>query len=449
MQIPRKVLTALMIVLAVAGCDASGKKPGGAEGADKKTKRPKIVIPVEAMHASRGDVSAYFETTTRVQAKQQVEVTSEGVGKCLKVHVDEGDQVKKGQVLAELDKDEAEAAFRQSQVNMKQQEAAYARTKKLAGEDGFLVSLQDLDAARYSYENAKAGLETQRVQLANLTVRAPIGGVVTTRNIQVGMLVSSGAPVFKIVDPSSFELIINPPEKDLPRLKIDQVAKFSVDSVSNEEFEARILRINPSVDATTGTVKVTLAIDSATQKKLRESAFARVKLIMETHQNALLLPKDAVIEENARKFVFAVIEEVPEPEDEAEEGDGEDTSKDEADATTDKDEPADADGETAEDEEEEEEDEGPFFEAKRIEVITGLEDSEFTEIVEGIDAETLVITLGQMTLKEGTRVSVTTAEAELAKKADLTAEDALKAAEEARKKGGGKKQANPRRGGRH
>ncbi|MFO7976693.1 MAG: efflux RND transporter periplasmic adaptor subunit [Candidatus Hydrogenedentota bacterium] len=388
-----RILMLLPAVALVSACSnpfQQNAKPKAAQAAAEHTV-DEIVIPVEVETPTRGDISAYFETTTRVEAENQVQVTSEGVGVCVAVFADEGDTVNKGDILAELDKDEAQATLRQAQVTESERKTAYERAKR-AYEAGILAE-QDRDAAQFAYENAVANRRLQEVQLANLTIRAPISGVVTHRHIQEGMLVSTGTPVFTIVDPSSYQLVINPPEKHLMRLRNDQVARFTVDAMPGKEFDARISRINPSVDPTSGTVKVVLSLDKKAQDHLRESAFVRVRLVMETHEDALLVPKDAVIEENARTYVFVARRKEPRPENaEPEKTEGlasQNETDDQSAETTDT-----TDESTLTQKREEKE---PYWVAERIEVETGLEDSQHSEIVKGIDAEDLVVTVGQHT----------------------------------------------------
>ncbi|MFO7904548.1 MAG: hypothetical protein R6U98_17930, partial [Pirellulaceae bacterium] len=161
--------------------------------------------------------------------------------------------------------------------------------------------------------------------------------------------------------------------------------------------------------------------------------FVRVRLVMETHEDALLVPKDAVIEENARTYVFVARRKEPGPENaEPEKTDGsalqdetEDESAEAADTTSNT---TDQSAFTQNEEENK-----PYWVAERLEVETGLEDSQHSEIVKGIDAEDLVVTVGQHTLKPGTRVSITTADEVLAENANLSAQEALRAAEEAKK----------------
>jgi membrane fusion protein (multidrug efflux system) len=160
----------------------------------------------------------------------------------------------------------------------------------------------------------------------------------------------------------------------------------TIDAHPDHELIATVKRINPSVDPLSGTVKVTLAFGEEAQPFLREAAFARVRLVMETHENALVIPKDTMIEENGRHYVMVVRQ------DPAVAGNSETN---------------------------------PRLIAERVEVKTGLEDSNFVEVVSGIDESTLVVTLGQHTLKPGTAVKITNAADEVMSKVNLSAEEAL------------------------
>ncbi len=407
-----------MLILMAAGCDL--KIGGWSDDEKKPDKKPiKIIMPVEAAQPHRGDISSYYETFTRVEAESRVDVVSEGVGRCTKLNVEEGDTVTKGKVLAELDKDEAEVALEQAKVQVDQTEAAYLRCKEGGIE---LYSPEATETARFNVEQAKVNFKMQEEQFKNLTILSPINGVITTRNIQEGQFVSAGAPVFSIVDPMSYILVIQPPEKLLGRLKLGQKAAITIDALPDEKFEAKIRRINPSVDPVSGTVKVVLDFQEETLKKLREAAFARVKLTLETHENALLAPKDAVVEENGRKYMFLVREAPPE---EVEEPEAKNSEKipEQNDTDSDTDTDTDSDDEPV----------GPRFIATRVEIQTGFEDSADVEILSGITEGDLFVTLGQHTLKDGAEVRVTTAQAEIETESAPSVEDALASAKEKRK----------------
>lgn len=436
---------AILVCVGIAACDNVSIQFGRpSDDEDMAKDRLPVVYPVETTLPHRGDISTYFETTTRVEAERRVDVSAKANARCTEILVEEGDEVTSGQVLAELEKDEAQAAYAESEIQVRQDQTSYEIAKQQF-EEG-LGPKVEMDSAYYAYEQALAKLESQRIQLENLTIRAPIDGVVTSRKIQKGMLLNSGTEVFSIMDPSSFILTISPPEKELPRLKLGQKAKVTIDSIRGREFEASIRRINPSVDPVSGTLKVVLDFDSEIRTRLHESAFARVKLVMATLENAMLVPKEAILEENGRTYVMvarrneAVDEKSGEAPKQADEAAAESEAREGAAILT---------GSTglrsgeveASVQEDLEPDASEFpepyvYTAERVEVRTGLEDSLFVHVFSGLSDDDLVITNGQHSLKSGALIRlISTAEA-IWFNADLNADEALAEAKKRREEGG-------------
>lgn len=400
-----------VVLLAIfAGCD---REDGGKVSAINTERPTRSAALVEAETPQRRDVSEYRSETAHVLAENQVEVLAKGTGHCLAVMVEEGDRVSEGDILAELDKDEMQAQVTQSRVNVAQQKSTYDRAEWGLREG--ITPKADRDNAKYTYEQAVATLEMQQVQLSFLTIRAPISGIVTKRQLQEGMLVTSGMPVFNIVDPTSYILPIQVVERDLPRLRIGQEAHVTIDSAGDRTFVAHVRRINPSVDSQNGSVKVILEFDPADHQYLRESAFARFSLVMDTHKNALVVPKDAIVEENARRFVM-VARKAPPEEAETPEGDG-------GEAVAEQPQDADTPG-------------NDRLVARRVEVETGLEDSDYTEIISGIEEDAMVITLGQQTVSDGDLIEVGNMEETLESRDGLTADDLLEKARAEHQKDG-------------
>jgi RND family efflux transporter MFP subunit len=266
-----------------------------------------------------------------------------------------------------------------------------------------LVAPVEFENAKFAYEQQRSNVDQLNVQWANMTVRAPLTGIVTKKMTQAGQIVSSGSPCFEIIDPQSYVLNVNAPEKDyLSRIKVGQRATVKLDSL-DEDLTAKVRKINPAVDETNGTVKITLDFEKSALSKLRDNAFARVNVILATHENILMVPKEAIVEENARKYVFVV----------------ERPTADEVSPET-----SDPAGVSAS--------QGETLIAKRNEVKTGLEDSAYVEILEGIADNNVVVTVGQQTLKADAEVKLTTTQEALLAKASLGADEALKAAEEER-----------------
>ncbi len=398
---------ALPILLLTACGNIVDANRGNSEEASQSRE---IIFPVEASQPIRTDLSEFIRTQSTVVAERKVEIASKGTGQVMSLYVEEGDQVRAGQVLAELDKAELEAQIRQTRVNVQQQKAAYDVAEQSLQEG--IGSRVERDNARFSYESALANLELQQVQLSHQTIQSPINGIITQRMIQEGLMVNSGMPAFVVVDPQSYVLPIYPPEKDLASLAMGQTAKVSVDSLPGELFEVRIGRINPSVEPG-GTVKVTLEFAPDDRQKLRDGVFARVWLVTNTLEDVLTIPRDALIEENTRSYLMLAVE---------------DPDADESDVDSDVELGVSVDGDA------DMELETPRrMMAQRVEVMTGLEEGNLVEIRSGVTDEDLVITLGHQQLRTGAPIMVTTAREQMARNLALTAEEALEAtaAEEA------------------
>ena len=434
------LLFVLCLLIPACGMVSVSFGPQGKKGkGDDEKDKPVIIIPVETASPHRGDVSMYFETTTRVEAERRVDVAAKANARCIELLVDEGESVTAGQALAELEKEEAEASYLQSEVLTRQNETSYELAKQQY-EQG-LGPKMEMDNARYTYEQSMATLESQKIQLDYLTIRAPIDGIVTSRQIQPGMLVSSGTVVFGIMDPTSFMLAIAPPEKELPNLKIGQKAKVTIDSIRGQEFDASIRRINPSVDPVSGTVKVVLDFDGDIRARLHESAFARVKLVMATLSNVLLIPREAIVEENGQKFVYV-----------ARQSDGVPPIAKKAEAEPEKDRKSLLQGEaeasvTDDVDTGESEFPGADYVAERVDIRTGLEDSQHVQVfAQDLSVDDLLVTNGQHTLETGAYLRLTGPTDDVRANAHLSADDALDEAKARREAGESAPTGGSRRG---
>lgn len=367
-------ILSFVIILSIQSCSFEKKVDANDNESQVETTKP-IAFPVEAVFPIKKDISKYFETTTRITAEKKVDVISKGMGICEEIYVEEGDYVKEGQVLAKLDTSEVETQILQTKVNIEKCKSALEIAENSLKEG--IGSKVERDNARFALDAAEATLKIQQLQLKNQTITAPISGIITRRNLQKGVMVSVGMPVFSIVDPDSYVLPINIPEREISKVYLDQKAEVVIDSCPSEKFIASISRISPTIDPSTGTIRTTLRFSENNNSEcIKDSAFARVKLIMEVHKDALVIPKDAVLEESGKKYIFTVQSKT--------ENDIKQLTEEELKTTQ--------------------------FTAQKVEIEVGLEDSFYYEILKGIDEHTLVITLGQMNLKPGSIIEVTSLE---------------------------------------
>lgn len=420
-------IAALLLAIAVASASASGCNPSADQSVRAQETEeviPRVVIPVEAGRPVRGPISEYLETISRIEANVRVDVTAEGMGKCVSVTADIGDTVRQGQVLAQLDTTEMAAQLAQNEVQVRQQRADYERAQQGYAFGG--TPKAELDAARFAYEQGLASLRVQKIQYDNLTIKSPIDGLVVMRMVERGQLVSSGTPVFSLVDPTTFQLVVEPPERELSRLSVGQQALVTIDALPGRVFDAFVQRIDPVADPVSGTIRARLAFDEDDRLNLLEGLFSRVRLVMETIPDALLVPKDVVVEENGRYYVFVIEQQTPE-----------EFVSDQLELFEESNDMEDEESEQGGDENELIEPvidmpEGPVTVALRREVEVGLQDSRHMQITAGLDDDEVIVVVGQSNLRTGAEVSITSADAEVAATVGLSKEEALQRAREAR-----------------
>lgn len=276
----------------------------------------------------RGDLVTSITATGTLAPVNTVSVGSELSGTVSAVLVDENDQVRRGQVLAQLDtarlKDQialAEAALASAQANAREAEAtlrerdlAHSRNLKLASSSGgayvaratLEASKAALDRARAARDSARAAiaqaqanLDTSRTNLAKATIRSPVDGVVLARSIEPGQTVAASlqAPVLFVLaeDLTRMELQVDIDEADVGQAVAGQVATFSVDAFAGRTYQARLTRVGLGSKTTNGVVTYTgvLTVDNADQS-LRPGMTATAEIVTRRRENVLLAPAAAL-----------------------------------------------------------------------------------------------------------------------------------------------------------
>jgi membrane fusion protein (multidrug efflux system) len=303
------VLTMLLLMSLLSACgeEDEGAKGGGNDG-DRGGGRPggkaTAALPVKTEVVVRGEVTSYVETHARLQAERWVEVVSRVQGLAANLLTEEGDRVKEGQLLLNLEKEELRLQLEQAKVALQQAQGTYDRTKAL--QDRQMVSQQEYENARNQLDNTQVTLREVQLRLDYADIRAPIDGVVMLRSVEQGDLVRTNQVVFAVADLEPLQARIRVPEKRMTQVQVDQEARIMVDPVPDRVFPARVRRISPGVDPASGTVKVTLDVPS--EGVLRPGMFATVRIITDSRTDALIIPKKALLLETDEDDVFVARE---------------------------------------------------------------------------------------------------------------------------------------------
>jgi len=269
---------------------------GGKDQAKEKEPPTVAVKPVEV-----GTISSYTTATANLVAEDEVKVLAEAEGKVVRLLVEEGDAVAKGQTLVQIDPGDAALAVRKAELTVRNAQINLDRSEKMAAET--LISAQDLDKVRYERDRASQELAEARHRLGKTTVAAPFAGRITVRKVQPGQHLKPGEELFTLADFDPLVARIFLPEREVLDVKVGQEVRLALRAHQETLFAGRIRQISPVVDAASGTVKVTVEAVRP-PSSVRPGAFVAVELLRETRPQALLVPRPAVIRELQEAYVF-------------------------------------------------------------------------------------------------------------------------------------------------
>ena len=270
---------------------------------DIDSKDSTAAIPVEIATTSRGSISAYYSTTATLEAEGEAMVVAKVRGIVKSLNVEEGDYVQAGEVMAQLEDEQLGIEAERAKSTMDRLYNEYQRNKELF--DKRLISAEQYENSKFEYQSQKAAYELASLNVEYTSIRAPISGVVSQRLIKVGNMINADQQVFKVTDFNPLLAVLHVPEHEMNKLTKGQTAIIRVDAVAGETFEGSVLRISPVVNPETGTFKVTIAINDDSQK-LKPGMFGRVRIVYDTRDQALMIPKQAVLTEDGVNSVYVV-----------------------------------------------------------------------------------------------------------------------------------------------
>lgn len=297
----------LLATLAVplAGCMSNDTQASEirskAEGEDETDPESQDeAVPVEVAELGRGAIESVLRFSSNLEAESSVKVFSQAARQVRELRVEEGDRVAKGALLVKLQDDEQRTELAKVQSQLDKTRREYERQKRLYGQG--LVSEEAFNEATYQLEQLELALEEAQRQLSYTEVRAPISGTITARLVNLGDYVTVNQHLFDMVDFDSIVARVFVPEKELPRLASGIEARISSPSLGDRRYRGRVERLAPVVDPRSGTVKVTVEIPDT--RGLRPGMYVDVELVTAVVEEAVLVPKRALVYDNDQIFVY-------------------------------------------------------------------------------------------------------------------------------------------------
>ena len=301
-----KKLLKILILLVILGAIAYGvkmfffsEKASAAAG------------PLVSTKVVQTTISTSISATGTLEPVDQVEVGTQVSGDIAKINVDFNSKVKKGQIIAELDKSklkatltQAEIAFRSAETDYKYKESTYNRVKKLS--ESHSASAVELETAEYNMNSAKLSVERSqnevnqaRLNLSYATIKSPIDGVVLKRAVEVGQTVaaSMSTPTLFVIakDLSQMKVMAAVDEADIGQVKQGQRVTFTVDAFQNETFNGSVqeVRLNPTTTSNVVTYTVVITAENPEQKLL-PGMTATCTIVTQEITDAIAIPVKAL-----------------------------------------------------------------------------------------------------------------------------------------------------------
>ena len=330
----------------------------------------KSQVPVKAGEVKRGEmlITVSSTTTGTIESDDQVTLSGQAVGRLHRFLVEEGDPVSKGQLIAQLDPEEARAQLQLAEANLQsararlqQAEAGVvmqdtqiksdisqtrANLEKAEGDlhriedlhrggyasqqqldvaraecevaraahqsavsrtDENIVKARDVAAARAVVKQMEASWELAKLQLGFTEIRSPLAGVVSERLIEKGELVRVGTPIVSLVDPQKLYVKATIDEFDAQKVRLGQEVLISVDAFPGETLQGKVYQISPVVSGgklETRTFTVKVSIEG--NRPVKAGMSADIEIVVSRLRDVLFLPSLAVVEKEARRFALVV-----------------------------------------------------------------------------------------------------------------------------------------------
>ncbi|MFZ6847555.1 efflux RND transporter periplasmic adaptor subunit [Undibacterium sp. RuRC25W] len=324
----RKTLIAIAIASTLAACNnnkepektAASSTTSAAEknSADKKEKAIKLLIaPEDTIKIGVNAMVSGPVVTGSIQPERKADLRSEVQAIVLQVLKENGDVVKRGDILVRLDEtairdnlNSAEDNVRSVTLSLEQADRAQQRLKTLRASG--MASLQALDdaevkvdAARSELSASKARATTARQQLQRTVVRAPFDGVVSERKVSAGDTASLGKELVKVIDPSSMRFIGNVSADRISQVKVGQAVVFRVNGYANQDFHGKVTRVDPAANDVTRQVEVLVSFADSNQPKVA-GLYAEGN-IESTTVDALTLPEGAIVKAGDKSYAWQIV----------------------------------------------------------------------------------------------------------------------------------------------
>ena len=261
-------------------------------------------VVVESALVRVRPLSEDVEAVGSLRSRQGTVVRSEVGGRVTQINFRDGQRIRKGQLLVQLDDRLQRAQVQQAQAELSIAETNHRRNSELVSK-GF-ISRRGVDESAAAVQVAQAKAELARATAARLRVLAPFDGVAGLRNISVGDYLKEGSDIVNLEDMAAMYVDFRLPERLQARVRPGQSARVQVEALPDRAFAAVVQAVDPQIDADGRSLNVRGCIDNRLLQ-LRPGMFARVNTRLGDDRPALMVPEEAVVSQGGRQSVIRLL----------------------------------------------------------------------------------------------------------------------------------------------
>ena len=308
-------------------------------------------IVIEASKVKSVRMAQGLSAVGSLRSDESVTIRPEVSGRISEIGFREGQRVAKGATLIRFDTSVQAAELEQAEANLGLSKSRIERSRDLFAK-GF-ISAQARDEAESNFKVAQATYDLSQARLTKLEIKAPFSGIVGLRMVSIGDYVKDGQDIVNLEEIDPLKVDFKIPEIYLKQVAVGQSLQITLDAFQNQTFQGKVFAINPLVD-TNGRSIVIRAMVKNTEARLRPGMFARVRLLFSDERDSVAVPEQSLIPVGDEQYLFKVV-----------------------------------DGR-----------------AQRFKVEIGQRRAGQVEILQGLTAGDVVVTAGQLKLRDGSQVTI-------------------------------------------
>lgn len=269
----------------------------------KMVSESNTTIPVLTDTVKYRQTSQNFSVNGIFSPSQEIAITAEAQGQIISINSETGNSVQKGQVLASIDNEISAAQLELAKFNLEKTEKDMKRFRQLA--QGDAATLQQFESAKHDFEMAQSAYTTAKVENENAFIKAPFNGIITKRYVDMGAYITSGSPVFDLVEINTLKFVAKLTADEADKVQKGQNVKLIVDAYSGITYNGKVSVVIVKADLSKR-YDVEIEVNNRSDKQVKPGMSGTVLFNSDSEEQALVIPRQAIAGSIKNSEIFLV-----------------------------------------------------------------------------------------------------------------------------------------------